>query len=240
MDSPSESFAPISPESKSHTLGWVITYADVATLLLSFFIVTLTFIREVEKNIYREIDKLLLNAFNELNATISKNKLESVIQIDRETKGVHITIASGALFNVAEAEIKSDIIPTLESMAFAISNSSTLFSHQTNLPLLEAMKRMKKKRELEIRVEGHTDNLPIHTATFPSNWELSSARALSVVKFLQSKTGLPEKIFTASGYSEFRPLYPNTTTENQSKNRRVEIYIDAELTPEENSVSQPL
>ena len=76
-----------------------------------------------------------------------------------------------------------------------------------------------------IRIEGHTDNIPINTDKYPSNWELSSARALSVLKYFIGNGISPEKI-SATGYGEYRPLVPNNTVENRAKNRRVEIFIN--------------
>jgi chemotaxis protein MotB len=79
----------------------------------------------------------------------------------------------------------------------------------------------------QIRVEGHTDNVPIQTADFPSNWELSNARAGSVTRFLSETMGIPGDKFEIAGYAEYRPLVPNDTRENRSKNRRVEIVLMA-------------
>ena len=76
-----------------------------------------------------------------------------------------------------------------------------------------------------IRVEGHTDNLPINSFLYPSNWELSSARSSSVIRYLIQRFKFMPNIFTAIGYSDTRPLVENTTDENRAKNRRVEILV---------------
>jgi len=73
-------------------------------------------------------------------------------------------------------------------------------------------------------VEGHTDNLPIHTERFHSNWELSAARAISVIKYLH-QNGIPQERLSALGYGEYRPVAPNDTPEHRSLNRRIEILI---------------
>jgi len=75
-----------------------------------------------------------------------------------------------------------------------------------------------------IQVEGHTDNVPIKSKRFPTNWELSTARALTVVRFLQEQGVDPARL-SAAGYSEFQPIAPNDTPENKSKNRRIEIVL---------------
>ena len=76
-----------------------------------------------------------------------------------------------------------------------------------------------------IRVEGHSDNIPIHTTEFPSNWELSTTRATKVVRYLIDKYDFSPDRISASGYAEYRPLFSNDTSENRAKNRRVDIVI---------------
>jgi len=80
-----------------------------------------------------------------------------------------------------------------------------------------------------INVIGHTDSQPAHTARYPSNWELSLARASRVARFLIDDTQMPSTQFSVSGYSSFRPVKPNTTEENRKANRRVEIVLSKEL-----------
>ncbi len=86
---------------------------------------------------------------------------------------------------------------------------------------------LKKVTDRQIRVEGHTDNVPISASLaerFPSNWELSTARATTVVRYLQSR-GLDPKILSAGGYGEYQPVAPNDTDVNKAKNRRIEIVL---------------
>ncbi|HDL19055.1 MAG TPA: chemotaxis protein MotB, partial [Bacteroidetes bacterium] len=93
-------------------------------------------------------------------------------------------------------------------------------------PILKKIGALAKGWPNNIRVEGHTDNLPIHTLQFPSNWELSAIRAINVVHFLQDQCQVsPTKIYSI-GYGENRPLVPNDSPDNRSKNRRVEIYLE--------------
>jgi chemotaxis protein MotB len=80
-----------------------------------------------------------------------------------------------------------------------------------------------------INVIGHTDDQPVKTARFPSNWELSLARASQVARFLIDSTDLPPTQFRVTGYSLYRPLVPNTSESNRARNRRVEIVLSKEL-----------
>ncbi len=83
---------------------------------------------------------------------------------------------------------------------------------------------MFRKFPAEVRVEGHTDDVPIHTARFPSNWDLSAARAVAVARYFQS-AGLPADRLAATGYGENRPVATNDTPEGRTANRRVEILL---------------
>jgi len=96
---------------------------------------------------------------------------------------------------------------------------------------------LKNVKDKQIIVEGHTDNVPISSflaSKFPSNWELSSARAISVVRFLQ-QNGIDPSFLGATGYGEFRPISPNDTEDNRAMNRRVEIILIPILKTEEMS-----
>ena len=91
---------------------------------------------------------------------------------------------------------------------------------------------LKNANQQEILVEGHTDNVPLSAALkkrFPSNWELSTARAAAVVRFLQNEAGIKPERLSASGYSFYRPVAPNTTTEGRRQNRRIEIILGGQL-----------
>jgi chemotaxis protein MotB len=76
-----------------------------------------------------------------------------------------------------------------------------------------------------VRIEGHTDNVPIRTAVFKSNWELSVTRATEVVRYLIEAHGFPPSRISATGYSEYKPVAPNDTAENRALNRRIEIIL---------------
>ena len=105
-------------------------------------------------------------------------------------------------FNVGEPELLRDFQPTLRRVAGFIAS----------------------KEGYQIVVSGHTDNTPINTARFPSNWELSAARAVNVARFLIDN-GVDPRQLSIQGFSEYRPLYENSSLENKQANRRVEITL---------------
>jgi len=132
---------------------------------------------------------------------IQKNNLSDKIQLVITPHHIRIKMESLALFDSGSAELKQDIL---------------FFLNQ----LYEQLKPMGNM----IIAEGHTDSVPIHTQQFESNWELSSARAFSVIYFFLSK-GIPPERLVAHGFGEFRPAYANDTEDGRAKNRRIEISV---------------
>lgn len=120
----------------------------------------------------------------------------------RTEEGVHLVLADNILFNPGQADI-------LELGEEYLNKVGQLLTSISN----------------DIRVEGHTDDVPMSSYRFPSNWELSGARAGRVVRHLIEAHDITEKRFLIAGYGETRPVAPNDTAENRSKNRRVEIVI---------------
>ena len=104
---------------------------------------------------------------------------------------------------------------------------------KTGLAELEPEKYSKLKRlgtiirdvDCSLRIEGHTDNVPIHTARYSSNWELSAARAVAVVKYFISECGIAPERLSAAGYADSKPRWPNDTALHRAKNRRVEVTL---------------
>ena len=93
-------------------------------------------------------------------------------------------------------------------------------------PILDGIIKIAEQDHLSIQVEGYTDNLPIHTAKFPSNWELSTMRAVNILRYLQ-QNGIPPGRLAAIGFAEYRPAAGNDTPEGRQKNRRIEILFRA-------------
>lgn len=116
--------------------------------------------------------------------------------------GVKINLPETLTFKSGEAEIRASIYPALDKIGKVLERVNN-----------------------EVVIEGHTDNIPISSARFPSNWELSSARSSAVLHYLLKKFDLSPMRFSAAGYGEFRPLAPNNSEENRSKNRRATIII---------------
>ena len=132
---------------------------------------------------------------------IAKNGLSDRIQLVMTPHAIKLKMESLALFDSGKAELKPDILFFLDH-------------------LFDQLKPMSNM----VIAEGHTDNVPIHTQQYESNWELSAARAFSVIYFFIHK-GLPPDRLVAHGLGEFRPAAPNDTEADRAKNRRIEITV---------------
>ena len=222
-------------EARAKNTSWAITYADLITLLLTFFVLLLVILNEEEKHIDRVINKLLNETYLELK------KIESdYLKVTRETNGVKLIVSSGRLFNSLEASVLPSALPLLDQIGSIIRVSKLL--HVNEDPkynkFLKTIIKLGKELNVEIRCEGHTDDDPVpENSKFKSNWDLSTARALNIVQYISNKSKIPEKQFSAMGYGEFRPVVNIDTVEKtlvainnaNAKNRRVEIYLDAFL-----------
>lgn len=218
-------------ESKARSTAWAVTFGDMITLLLTFFIMLLVIMNDAEKHVDRIINMLLDETYQELH-----NQLHSAyVSVERVTKGVKITMSSGQLFRSGQAELRPEVHPLIQQIGMIIKMSRLVRVHEDPdlRPFVDAVARSDRNLNIEIRCEGHTDNVPLPLVLqdkWESNWELSTARALNVVELLREFAGIEEGKFSAMGYGEFRPTEPNVTPEGRSKNRRVEIYLDAFLT----------
>ena len=222
-------------EARAKNSSWAITYADLVTLLLTFFVLLLVILNEEEKQIDRIINMLMNETYSELK------KVESqYLKVTRETKGVKLTVSSGRLFKSMEAEVQASALPLLDQIGaiIRVSKLLRLDEDQKYNNFRERIKSFGKDLNVEIRCEGHTDGEQVPpNSKYDSNWGLSTARALNIVKYISDKSQIPEKEFSAMGYGEFRPVVAmDTVSQNllaikdaNSKNRRVEIYLDAFL-----------
>jgi len=226
--------------------GWVTTFGDLMSLLLTFFILLLSFssVQESEFNkakgsilgalgllapqagtsyipapsmqpgfgeaeseyesILDDIEDELSSAMEEEQQLSGVDSLQDVLELEITDKGVHIVINDSIFFSPGSDMLKENFQAVLKAIGKVIAQKSDKYN---------------------VEIEGHTDNSPIRTARFPSNWELSSSRALNVVKYFIAEFGIPPKIFSASGYGEYRAVADNRTAAGRSKNRRVEIFI---------------
>ena len=193
--------------------GWLTTFADMMTLLMTFFVLlfAMSTIDPVKLEQFgqsfgeqqgsrKKTKKVSLSQINmEVKKLVKSQELQQQVKVRMDARGVTLEIASDLAFNIGSADL-----------SFAIEDFL--------IKLVETM----GKATYAIAVEGHTDNVPIRSSTFPSNWELSAARASAVIRFLTSQ-GVAADKFRAIGFGDTAPKVPNDSAENRAKNRRVDI-----------------
>jgi chemotaxis protein MotB len=138
--------------------------------------------------------------FENLEALSNRFDLEDEIELLFSKEGLVMRLSEHTLFESGVATISPQALPLLEKIGAIIAQTDYL-----------------------IRIEGHTDNVPIHTAKFPSNWELSTARAVNVLRYFIKHHRIDARRLSAEGFGEFRPLVANDTEENRTTNRRVVV-----------------
>lgn len=211
---------------------WMTTYGDMVTLILTFFILLVSYSTiEVEK--FRGAMESLRGALGVFDGHESVQKRE-YINFDASTttppdptekvKLLEELLQSEELEGLAEVELMEGglMLRLGDSFLFTTGEAELLDGSK---PLLSKLANIIKEDLTDVVVEGHTDDVPIHTSKFPSNWELSIARALSVVRFFYEEEHIPERYLAPLGHGEHRPLVPNTSADNRARNRRVEIFI---------------
>ncbi len=230
---------------------WMVSYADFITLLFAFFVVMygISSVNESKYKVFsisvnkafgtenankengtqqltedemyfkalvdrrnarlaekqRKLDEHMKKLNDTLNAKMSGFVQNGLMSVTQTGRGVMLDINASMLFRPGEADLQDEAVSTLAEVA-------TILAEQ----------------KMPIEVDGHTDNLPISTLQFPSNWELSSARASSVVR-LFIEQGISANLLKATGYADNFPLLPNDTAEGRARNRRVAVTV---LAPE--------
>lgn len=229
---------------------WLVSYADFITLLFAFFVVMYA-VSSVNEGKYRVLSDSLVNAFQAAPASLQAQsggqlapsdiklltpladaqkrdpkaeeiarKMQGVagnikqtlgpfidqgkVRVTQSRRGIAIEINDSVLFSPAKADLQVDSMKMLRAVADMVKNSDNL-----------------------IQIEGHTDNMPIRSAQFPSNWELSSARAASVIR-LFAEAGIAPQRLVVIGYADQRPVETNDSAEGRARNRRVTLNILAD------------
>lgn len=189
---------------------WMVNYADLMTEMVCFFVILYALSAALNKDMQK--------AQEQIQEMIKEGKMAGQVQMDKE--GLRITLeeqSQVAFFESGRAELTDQMKLQLDKIA----------------PVL-----YKLAEKHDIVVEGHTDNVPIATRQYASNWELSTARATSVVKSLLG-ANFPPKHLAAVGYGEYHPLVPNDTELNRKKNRRVVFFIKNNPYPDAPAAGPP-
>ena len=227
MASRSEQIAKIAGNARS---SWVLSYGDTVTLLICFFIMMISVRAGQINKVHAWVNDRLDEAVTEVQAAMDEAGIEE-IAVTRNSKGVQITLKDPRLFEIASAQPRNTHLYQLDEVATSIQNLNIFHLLDTeHASFLRELESSGLQWLVEIRIEGHTDNMPLtRNALYRDNWELSAARAQSIMIQLQERTALPASIFAIGGFGEFQPIGDNRTQEGREINRRVEIFIGASL-----------
>jgi len=219
-------------EESKKTGSWLTTYSDMVTLLLAFFVLLFAF-SSIDEGKFSSVinafqnylgvlqqgqsflespaplpydysdlgNQQLVELFQQMTEYIEQTGMEGV-ELELQERGLIVRFAEQVFFDLGQATLKPNALEILDSLADQLRD----------LPN-------------PLRVEGHTDDWPIRTSTFPSNWELSVHRATNVVRYLIEEEGFDPQMLSVAGYAEYRPIRPNDTVQNRALNRRVDIVI---------------
>lgn len=222
----------VKEEQVRNSESWLSTFADLITLLMVFFILLYS-MSEVDKNKFKAVAEQLNVAMggrslagttdsgsngllkdmpdnpeadlddtlDKLGKIIEDNGISSLAYIHKDERGIVISLNEKLLFNLGSADVGKESQKILKKIAETLSKLSNY-----------------------IRVEGFTDNIPIRTEEYPSNWELASHRAINVAKIL-IKNGIKAEMLSTASYGEYRPAFLNDNEENRRLNRRVDIVV---------------
>jgi chemotaxis protein MotB len=212
--------------------GWEVVYSGFVLIMLCFFIMLCSFSSIEEAKIMRfvnsfvnavsimpgglklegggtivppsaemvEPDSELAQIYRDLLSLAERGHLTDKVEVEFSDKGLVMRLSDHALFDAGVAAVSAEALPLLRRIGAIIA-----------------------KTPFEVRIEGHTDDVPIRTPQFPSNWELSTARAVNVLRYFIDTYRIPSDRLSAEGFGEFRPLGPNDSDGRRARNRRVEI-----------------
>jgi len=217
--------------------NWMTTFSDMMTLLMTFFVLLYSMSTIDAQKFKAAVSSLRENmgilsggrtmteqpmvesgsmgseitpsphqnltvARQEIQQYVQEKNLQDRVNMEMTQRGLVVRFTGQILFEVGEAEIRNEGRDVLDKVATVL-----------------------KEMPNNVMIEGHTDNLPIATEEFPTNWELSTARATEVIKYFIEDPGINPKRLSAAGYSKYRPIKPNNSPENRALNRRVEVVI---------------
>jgi chemotaxis protein MotB len=224
---------------------WLLTYADLITLLMVFFVVLYS-MSSADTTKFKAISTALQQAFN--IDVLKGQSAASIIDAAAAAPPIDTLINDAQVPQVSRLQSKiqavvdgvaqsPDVSVSIDKEGVVIRLSgSYLFDSgraelkPNSLTILDAVSAELRLAPNDIRIDGHTDSTPIDSPRYPTNWELSVARALAVTRYFTEKDGLPSGRLMAAGFGEFRPLVPNDTRANRAANRRVEIHLLSSVT----------
>lgn len=218
------------------SLRWLLTYADMITLLMAFFIMMYS-MSVLNVSRFRQVAISIRSGFGGVKHGQGKWILSPVGQLIKQSDGENLGVPWEVIRRlqkvVVDKQLQHSVMlrPDERGLVVSLVTDKVLFSkgdaalssgsRKTIVAVATALKDIPNG----ICVEGHTCDLPIESNKFPSNWELSTARAASVVRCLIEQAGIPADRLSAAGYADSKPLVPNDSEKDRAMNRRVDIVV---------------
>jgi chemotaxis protein MotB len=199
------------PSSVEPTPQWQTIYCSLVLLLVVFFIMLIAY-STIDKGRFRKVrsaaveqdaprqDPAMADAMRSFQELTDQLGMKGDFSIVQTQTGFKAVVPNPVLFGSGDASLNPAVFPALDGI-IAIA----------------------KRNDLMIQVEGHTDNRPIETAQYPSNWELSTLRAVNILRYIQRSGEIPQNRLAAVGFGEYQPVASNDTPEGRQQNRRIEI-----------------
>lgn len=226
---------------------WLVSYADLITLLFAFFVVLYAFAKADEKQ-HKQVAAAIDSGFRSLSIVpASSRSIAETGDGASFTRGsqdrIDVSLPTSVLKNLEDVrrDLMARLSPQIAKKAVFVQFSpdglvislreAGFFDSAQAAPRPETRETLDqiagaiRGTPYEVRVEGHTDNVPIHNSAFDSNWELSSARATSIARVLLQLQAIRPEQLSAAGFAEFHPVASNSTPEGRAENRRVDLVI---------------
>ena len=231
-----------------HHDRWLVSYADFITLLFAFFVV-LYASSKADQQKQAQIAQSIRSAFEALGVFPSPPDSHAAPADPKDVPPVNVVLGDDL---AASPEVQQDLHRLQNQLAAALAaqvaqhnialklgrdglvislresgfyDSGSALPHPQSKPIIDRVAATIGATPYDIRIEGHTDNVPIHTAQFASNWELSTARATELAKLFIVSYRLAPARLSAAGFAEYHPVAANDTPEGRSQNRRVDIIV---------------
>ena len=242
---------PRAPRSRVSHERWLVSYADFITLMFAFFVVLYATATADQKK-QAQVSESINSAFHALGifpssapkpagtpeppnaekpslpVNVSGEDVLAAAAVRQDLNRIQGGLTQALSSQIADRTVsiqmgRDGLVISLREAGFFASGSAT--PKPGTLPVLRKIAASFASTPFDLRIEGHTDNVPIHTSQFDSNWELSTARATSVTRLILEENLLPPERLSAAGYAEFHPAASNETAEGRAQNRRVDLVI---------------
>ena len=209
--------------------SWLLSFGDLVTLLICFFIMTLVLNKGEVKQVHQWMEGQIEQSYQALQHTLAETNV-SGIALSRDNEGILITINTPDAFESAKTQPSLALTQLIQRIALQLPQLPIVQVERNYPELIRSMQQAGLNWHTDIMIEGHTDNDAIAASSaLRNNWQLSALRAQAIMMQLQSESQLPPTLFSIAGKGEHAPITSNDSPERKAQNRRIQIRINAAL-----------